>query len=226
MFFRNVVGGVISKSSAVLQSLDERLNAEQEEADAYADFADLDDAARARFDQLVKTNKRLERMVVTLEQSLGDEQRVASETSAKLALAAGARVGDRDTIDGLVDEYSKLSREAAGQAERDAATIADLLNKSEEQAMKLRLYERQIVSLSDAQSQEVRAFVGAGGAPDTARLFAALQGARAQNFELELEVEAAKRLAAPGPVDERCRPRRSGARARHGWLGSSSSATR
>ncbi|KAJ8614556.1 hypothetical protein CTAYLR_000875 [Chrysophaeum taylorii] len=160
-------------------------------------FQELDHVAEEdeRYVALRRRNGKLRKMISHLEEALANERAVCAETSEKLATA----VSDSGTIDDLVEEYNKLSSEAQAQAERDAAKIAAALNRNEELETKLKVYEAQILSLTDQDNNEVMKLVASGAlANDGARLFAALRAAKARQFELELELnDANRRLGDP-----------------------------
>lgn len=171
---RSVLGVAVSKGASVLDRLDKHYFDDEDEED---------DQSRTA---------RLERMVCELEAALQCERAVSAETSAKLA----STLSDQRTIDDLVQEYSQLSNEAQSQAECDATKLAAALNRNEELQTKLHVYEAQILSLTDQENSQVMDLVSSGTlSNDGARLFAALRAAKAKQFELELELNDAKRRA-------------------------------
>lgn len=168
---RGLVGAAVSRGSAILTSLDEHLNedelGEEVSVDAEAleamepvsaEEVELDESQCGSCEVLRGKIAKLQRMVVSLEQSLEEEQLANKETSAKLSMA----MTESSTIDSLVDEYSKLSTEAAKQAEADGQRIAELLVRDEEQRAKLNIFEAQIMSLTEADDAKISDLVSSG----------------------------------------------------------------
>ena len=163
---RSVLGKAVSRGSAILNSLHEDDRADPSGSDENSDLY----TSRLIFSEDVEVDTcescgalrgkvaKLQRMVVSLEHSLEEERATNKETSEKLSLA----VTESTTIDSLVDEYSKLSREAARQADEDAQRIAELLARDEEQRAKLQIFEAQIMSLTEADDAKISELVASG----------------------------------------------------------------
>ena len=182
---RSVLAATVSKGASVLDRIGEHLRDEEEEDDEEDELALQTEVEK----KLKERNSKLRTMVRDLEEALAVEQKVSHETSVKLA----TKEAETRTIDDLVEEYSKLSSEAALQAEQDATKLAAALNRNEELATKVQAYEAQILSLTDRDTDEMRDLVKSGGSTDGARLFAALRAAKAKQFELELALHDARR---------------------------------
>ena len=160
---RSVFGKAVSRGSAILSSLheDEHVT-EENDSEMYAPRPILSEDVKLELCESCEVLRRkvakLQCMVMSLEHSLEEERATNKETSEKLSLA----VTESATIDSLVDEYSKLSCEATSQADQDARRIAELLARDEEQRAKLKIFEAQIMSLTEADDAKISELIASG----------------------------------------------------------------
>ena len=114
-------------------------------------------------------------------------------------------VKDRETIDGLVKDYTALVTESQAQEAKHVQAIEDLENKKNELQVKLKAYERNIIQLIDTQAelgrQQEHQTAAADAKPGSTAVSAAESTATAAAVEalqkdLQAKEEEIKRLMA------------------------------